>query len=128
MVLSNLMLLCEIHPDEVNRWFTELFVDSSDWVMEPNVYGMGQFADGGSFATKPYISGSNYILKMSDFKKGDWCDIWDGLYWRFINKNRKFFSSNSRMSMMVRMLDRIKVEKKEKIFTLAEKFIDSVTN
>ena len=128
MVISNLMLLCEIDPEEVNRWFTELFVDSSDWVMEPNVYGMGQFADGGSFATKPYISGSNYILKMSDFKKGDWCDTWDGLYWRFINKHRKFFSGNSRMSMMVRMLDKINEDKRIRIFKLAEEFIESATN
>lgn len=47
MVLGNVMLLCEIHPDEVNRWFMEMFVDSADWVMVPNVYGMSQFADGG---------------------------------------------------------------------------------
>lgn len=56
------MLLSEVHPDEVFRWFMEMFIDSADWVMVANVYGMSQFADGGSFATKPYIAGSNYIL------------------------------------------------------------------
>lgn len=127
MVLSNLMLLCEIHPDEVNRWFSELFIDAYDWVMEPNVYGMGQFADGGIFATKPYISGSNYILKMSDFKRGDWCDIWDGLYWRFIDRNKDFFKSNPRMSVMVGTLKRIPKERKSRIFKLADDFIERVT-
>jgi deoxyribodipyrimidine photolyase-related protein len=78
MVLGNFMLLCRIKPDDVYRWFMEMFVDSYDWVMVPNVYGMSQFADGGTFTTKPYISGSNYILKMSDEPKGEWCQIWDG--------------------------------------------------
>ena len=64
MILSNLMNLCEIKPSDVYRWFMEMFVDSSDWVMTPNVYGMGLFSDGSIFATKPYLCGSNYILKM----------------------------------------------------------------
>ena len=51
--------------------------------MVPNVYGMGLFSDGGIFATKPYICGSAYFLKMMDFKKGDWCEVMDGLYWEF---------------------------------------------
>ena len=63
MVISNLMLLCEIHPGASHRWFMEMFVDSSDWVMGPNVYGMGQFSDGGIFATKPYICGIELLFK-----------------------------------------------------------------
>jgi deoxyribodipyrimidine photolyase-related protein len=53
MILSNIMNLCEIKPTIVYKWFMEMFVDSSDWVMVPNVYGMGLFSDGGIFATKP---------------------------------------------------------------------------
>lgn len=96
MILSNVMLLLEVHPKEVYRWFMEMFIDSADWVMGPNVYGMGQFSDGGLFATKPYICGSNYLRKMSNFPKGDWCDILGGLYWKFIDKRRAFFSSQQR--------------------------------
>ena len=77
MILGNFMLLCEFDPDEVYRWFMELFIDAYDWVMVPNVYGMSQFADGGLMSTKPYISGSSYVLKMSDYKRGEWCGIWD---------------------------------------------------
>ena len=124
MVLGNIMLLSEIHPDEVYRWFMEMFVDSSDWVMVPNVYGMSQFADGGTFATKPYIGGANYISKMSDYrKKGDWADEIDGLYWRFIDKNRKLFGSNPRMSMMTSMFDKMKSDKKERLMKAAQNFI-----
>lgn len=104
----------------------EMFVDSYDWVMVPNVYGMGQFADGGKFATKPYISGSSYILRMSDFKRGEWCEIWDGLYWRFIDKNKNLFSQNKRMSLMVRLLQNIEQDKKRNMIKKAESFIEEV--
>jgi len=107
MVLGNFMLLCDIEPDNVYCWFMELFIDAYDWVMVPNVYGMSQHADGGLMTTKPYISGSSYILKMSDYAKGDWCEVWDALYWRFIDREREFFSSNPRMRVMVGQLDRM---------------------
>jgi len=103
MILGNFMLLCELSPDAVYRWFMEMFIDSYDWVMVPNVYGMSQFADGGLMSTKPYISGSSYVLKMSDFKKGSWCAVWDALYWRFVDRHADFLAKNPRMAMMVKM-------------------------
>ncbi len=126
MIISNFMLLCEIKPQVVHRWFMELFVDSSDWVMGPNVYGMGQFSDGGIFATKPYVSGSNYILKMSHYKKGPWCDIWDGLYWRFIERNKTFYLSNPRMGFAVSTLEKMNKERKELIFEAANEFLKKI--
>jgi deoxyribodipyrimidine photolyase-related protein len=113
MVLGNFMLLCEFDPDEVYVWFMTLFIDAYDWVMVPNVYGMSQFADGGIFATKPYISGSNYILKMSDFKSGSWQKTWDGLFWNFMDRHRDFFLKNPRLGMLVRSWDKMSPEKRE---------------
>ena len=104
-----------------------MYVDSSDWVMGPNVYGMAIFSDGGLFATKPYICGSNYLLKMSDFGRGEWCDVVDGLYWRFIDKHRGFFAANPRLAMMARMLDRLKPARRERIFAAAEGFLGAHT-
>ncbi|WPU64273.1 cryptochrome/photolyase family protein [Peredibacter starrii] len=127
MILSNVMLLTELHPHEVHKWFMEMFVDSADWVMGPNVYGMGQFSDGGIFATKPYISGSNYILKMSDYKKGDWCDVWDGLFWRFIDKHESYFSKNPRLNMMVNSLHKMEPTRKKTLLKLANEFIKNNT-
>ena len=101
----------------------EMFIDSSDWVMSPNVFGMGLFSDGGIFATKPYICGSSYFLKMMDFERGAWCNVMDGLYWRFINKNRDFFLKNPRLSMMVRIFDKMNEERKKEIFLSAENFL-----
>ena len=114
MVLGNFMMLCEFDPDEVYQWFIELFIDAYDWVMVPNIYGMSQFADGGLMATKPYISGSNYLLKMSNYKKGEWQAVWDGLFWRFMHKHRSFFLSNPRLGMLIRMFDKMPVEKQQK--------------
>lgn len=127
MVIGNLMTLCEIRPAAAWRWFMEMYVDSSEWVMGPNVYGMGIFSDGGLFATKPYICGSNYILKMSDYGKGDWCTTVDGLYWRFIDKHRDFFASNPRLALMPKALDRLETARKKKIFAAAEAFLDAFT-
>lgn len=126
MVLGNFMLLCEFDPDEVYRWFMELFVDAYDWVMVPNVYGMSQFADGGVFATKPYIGGSNYIRKMSDYPKGDWEAIWDGLFWRFIHEHKGFFAGNYRSAMMVRNLERMSEEKRAGHLKAAEQFMQTL--
>ncbi|MEO7766413.1 MAG: cryptochrome/photolyase family protein [Ferruginibacter sp.] len=126
MVLGNFMLLCEFDPDEVHRWFMELFIDGYDWVMVPNVYGMTQFADGGLMATKPYISGSNYLMKMSNYEKGDWQKVWDGLFWRFMDEHRDFFLQNPRLGMLVGTFDRMSKEKKDDLLANAEKYLASL--
>lgn len=112
MVLGNFMLLCEFDPDQVYQWFMELFIDAYDWVMVPNVYGMSQFADGGLMTTKPYFSGSNYLLKMGDYAKGPWQYTWDSLFWRFIDKHRGYLVTNQRLAMMVNTFDRMSAEKR----------------
>ena len=123
MVLGNFMVLCRIKPDDVYRWFMEMFVDSYDWVMVPNVYGMSQFADGGTFTTKPYISGSNYILKMSDEAKGPWCQIWDALFWTFIGDHTPFFLKNPRLSMMARNWEKQSTDKQTNHRKIADDFL-----
>ena len=128
MVISNIMNLSGIHPDEIYKWFLEMYIDASEWVMVPNVYGMGTFADGGVFSTKPYICGSSYIMRMSNFKKGPWCDIVDGLYWSFIKNNLDFFKTNPRLAVMPRALERLKPERTELIFSAANRFIENKTS
>ncbi|MEL6675577.1 MAG: cryptochrome/photolyase family protein [Bacteroidota bacterium] len=128
MVLGNFMLLCEFDPDEVYRWFMELFIDAYDWVMVPNVYGMSQFADGGLMSTKPYISGSNYLLKMSDYGKGDWQATWDGLFWRFMHVHRDFFLKNPRLGMLVRTFDKMDEGKRNQHLLNADAYLATVEN
>jgi deoxyribodipyrimidine photolyase-related protein len=126
MVLGNFMLLCEIHPDDVYQWFMEMYIDAYDWVMVPNVYGMSQFADGGMITTKPYICGSNYLMKMGDFPKGDWQATWDGLFWRFLSKQRMVFAKNPRWAMLLSTWDKMPEEKKATHLNNAEQFLKNL--
>jgi deoxyribodipyrimidine photolyase-related protein len=123
MILGNFMLLCEIDPDEVYRWFMELFIDAYDWVMVPNIYGMSQYADGGLMITKPYVSSSNYICKMSDYKKGAWCSIWDALYWHFIYKHHALLNSIPRAKIMASPLARMDAKKLAEQLKVAKAFL-----
>ena len=127
MHLSNVMTLSQLHPKEIYKWFMEMFVDSSDWVMSPNVYGMGTFSDGGIFSTKPYICGSNYIIKMSNYKKGNWSNIVDGLYWNFIHNNKEVLSQNPRMGMVMMSYRKLKGERKDYLLKIANEFIATKT-
>jgi deoxyribodipyrimidine photolyase-related protein len=104
----------------------ELFIDAYDWVMVPNVYGMSQFADGGLMSTKPYISSSNYLLKMSDYPKGDWQAVWDGLFWRFMHTQRDFFLKNPRLSMLIRTFDKMAPEKQNAHLQRAEDYLSQL--
>jgi deoxyribodipyrimidine photolyase-related protein len=126
MVLGNFMILCEFDPDEVYKWFMEMFIDAYDWVMVPNVYGMTQFADGGLMTTKPYISGSNYLMKMSDYEKGEWQQIWDGLFWRFMHEHRTFFLSNPRIGMLVHTFDKMSSDKQNAHLSNANIFLNDL--
>jgi deoxyribodipyrimidine photolyase-related protein len=128
MVLGNFMMLCQYEPRQVNDWFMELFIDAYDWVMVPNVYGMSQFADGGIFTTKPYFSGSNYLKKMSDYRTGPWGEIWDGLFWNFIDRHHDFFKSQYRLSMMAKTWEKMDGAKREAHLRNASDFLDGAAS
>ena len=128
MTLGGFMFLCEFHPDEIYRWFMEMFVDSYDWVMTPNVYAMSQHADGGLITTKPYFSGSSYIRKMSNYSKGPWCQVWDALYWRWIWNHVDDLSKNRRWSMMCAMVKKMDPVKRQGHLDTAESFLAELSS
>lgn len=103
MVIGSFMLMIGIHPDEAYEWFFHMSCDSYDWNMINNVKIMALYAYPNLYTTKPYIASSNYILKMSNYKKdGIWDVIWDSLYWEFINKYSDLISKNGRMAIQIK--------------------------
>ncbi|MEC5192612.1 MULTISPECIES: cryptochrome/photolyase family protein [unclassified Arthrobacter] len=124
MVLGNAMSLLRIHPDRVYEWFMELFIDAYDWVMVPNVYAMSQFAAGEKITTKPYVSGSNYLRKMSDVPTGQWMPSWDGLYWTFIEDHRAVLAANPRMRMVISQLENMAPATRDEHRRHAEALLD----
>jgi deoxyribodipyrimidine photolyase-related protein len=117
MVLSNLALVTGTNPQEFLDWMREVFIDATEWVMVPNVIGMGVHADGGAMMTKPYAAGGAYISRMSDYCKpcaynpklrvgADACPF-TTLYWDFLDRHRETFAKNHRMSQQVFGLNRL---------------------
>ena len=126
MVLGGFMFLCEFDPKEIYTWFMEMFVDSYDWVMVPNVYAMSQHADGGLITTKPYFSGSAYVRKMSNYPTGEWASTWDGLYWRWIWNHVDELAKNPRWAMMCSMAKKMPKEKLENHLKISDGFLSNL--
>lgn len=133
MLVSNFCLLSGINPGEVNEWFLRVYVDAYEWVMVPNVYGMGLYADGGQIGTKPYISSANYINKMSDYcqeccydqklRVGETACPFNFLYWNFILKNEERLRSNPRMGRSLLGLHHLEPAERRAVQDQAEKFL-----
>jgi deoxyribodipyrimidine photolyase-related protein len=125
MVLGNFLLLCQIHPDQVYELFMEWSIDGYAWVMMTNIYGMSQYADGGRIMTRMYFSSSNYIIKMSNYKKTEnWTIIFDSLYYRFIDQHKLILEKNYATAMSVKLLNKKKDIKK--IIDKGNDYINSI--
>lgn len=136
MVMGNFANLTHTHPQSLYLWFWYAFTDAFDWVVLPNVLGMSTFADGGVLASKPYISGGNYIHKMSDYCKhcvydpgqriGPKACPFTYLYWNYVDEHREMMSRNPRMSFAVRTYDRFPDTEQEAIKRQSAHFIASL--
>jgi len=118
MVLSNLALITGTNPQEFLDWMQGAFIDAADWVMVPNVIGMGVHADNGLMMTKPYAAGGAYISRMSNYcgscqynpkeRIGETACPFTTLYWDFLDRHRETFAKNHRMSQQLFGLKRLK--------------------
>jgi deoxyribodipyrimidine photolyase-related protein len=130
MVLSNFAMIAGVSPQEVEEWFHAAFVDGYDWVMQTNVIGMGQFADGGMIASKPYVASANYVNNMSDYCKKCFYDRRDRtgenacpfnfFYWDFLDRHLESLKKNHRMGQILFNLKKMSHEERELIRQKAE--------
>lgn len=123
MITGNFALLAGIDPHQVHEWYLAVYADAYEWVEAPNVIGMSQFADGGIVGSKPYVSGGNYINKMSDYckscrydvkiKTGEGACPFNALYWNFLIRHEDRFAKNPRMAQMYRTWMRMAEDKRD---------------
>ena len=124
MHLGAFLFMMRIDPRDVYRLFMEWTIDAYEWVMVPNIYGMSQFADGGIVMKRPYFSSSAYLLKMSNLKKGPWCEIWDAAFWNFIKDNGEFFKKTY-FARLVKMYIQMPASKKKSLDRIFHHFMET---
>lgn len=136
MYIGNFMFITETDPKFVYKWFMELFIDAYPWVMSPNVYGMSQHSAGPLMMKRPYFSSTNYVDKMSTYKRKDnvlekikldgeeyeWHNVWDALYYNFINSNEKYLGKNYSTANIVRIWKKMTPDNKKKLLDIARKY------
>lgn len=117
MVLCNWMMLCEVSTKSMYEFFMSLFVDAYDWVVTPNLYSL--YSDD----SKPAISGSSYIKKISNYPNGSWVATWDGLFWRFIHKHRDYFTKNKKLGVITSQLEKMPPARLDEYNAIAENYL-----
>ena len=138
MITGNFALLAGISPAEVEAWYLAVYADAFEWVELPNTHGMALFADGGYLATKPYAASAAYIRRMSDYctechfahkaRTGERACPFNFLYWNFLERNRARLSTNPRMSLSYRNLDRISEAERKDMASSARLFLESLSS
>lgn len=133
MVTGNFALLAGIDPAQVHEWYLAVYFDAYEWVEVPNTIGMSQFADGGVFASKPYVSSGAYIDRMSDYCSGCAYDVkvkvgagacpFNLLYWHFLDRHRERLEGNGRMGNIYRTWDRMDEDKRARVLEEAKAFL-----
>lgn len=136
MLISNYFMLCGVEPQAAVSWFSAAFVDAYDWVMQPNVVGMGLNADGGLTATKPYIASANYIHKMGDYcgacrydhraRTGDRACPFNTLYWQFLITHEQRLRANPRAGKAVLGLRHLDDDERARVSAQARDYLEGL--
>lgn len=138
MITGNFATLTGILPKEIHEWYLIVYIDAFEWVELPNTIGMATFSDGGLVGTKPYISGGNYISKMSNFcdncqykvkvKTGKDACPFNYLYWNYLIENRDKLKNNLRLKMPISTLNKMSNEKIKQIKKDSAIFLEKIEN
>jgi deoxyribodipyrimidine photolyase-related protein len=138
MITGNFALLAQVHPNEVDAWYLGIYIDAFEWVEITNTRGMSQFADGGMVGTKPYVSSSAYIDKMSNYcktcyydktkKLGDRACPFNSLYWNFYETHNQLLNKNPRVGMMLNVLHKMEKQTRQALLRQAELYLANIND
>lgn len=136
MIVTNFCLMAGVQPAVVADWFLAFYIDAYDWVVLPNVIGMGLNADGGRIATKPYIASANYINTMSDYcpscayhpkmRTGEQACPFNLLYWNFLIQHEQRLRRNPRLGNNVLGLRHLDEAERAAVQQQAAAFLDAL--
>lgn len=138
MIMGNFFLITMVDPKEVFDWFISIVsMDAYQWVMYPNVYGMITYADEGFMMSRPYMSSSTYLKKMGNYEKDKsfitldnkeylWSDVWDALYYNFINKHYDLIKGNYFTSRNAYHWDKKSEKQKKEMLKTAKLYLDFI--
>jgi deoxyribodipyrimidine photolyase-related protein len=124
-VMANFMVLCEIATGEIYKWMQSMLIDAFDWSLLPNLYAAVNQEDlTGSGVAQ--ISSSDYLLGISNYQKGEWCDTWDGLYWAYVERHKSGLLKNPTTSEQIKQMPKITQEHRRIIGYRAQDFLVSI--
>jgi deoxyribodipyrimidine photolyase-related protein len=132
MVLGNLATLLGVSPRQLTDWFWVAYIDAYDWVVEPNVLAMASYGVGELMTTKPYVAGSAYLDRMSDycrdcaFAPKTTCPV-TRLYWAFLARNQERLAGNQRLAMPLRSLRQRAAAERARDAAVAAKVRDTLS-
>ena len=135
MIMGNFFILIGLSPVEMYKWFSIMYIDAYDVFMIPNVFGMLCYGklDKIHMMHHPYLSNSNYILKMSDYKGQNevvlgsevykWTEIYDALYWKCISDYTVEFKKIYYTAYAVSRWNKFDKNKQDNFLNLAKKYL-----
>ncbi len=127
LIIGGLMMLCEIHPHDMQRWFSQYFVDAFDWMTTPFVYSLVHFLDSNDETHQLPIISSEDLLKLSNYERGEWSDVWDGLFWRFVEKHQTVLKQKPATRAIVQRLEKLDGDHRRIVSYRAEDFLNTYT-
>lgn len=127
MVFLNILVLCQIHPQQIKRWFMEVCaIDAYEWIMVGNIWAMGHFTN--KYMKKPYLATENYLLNMSDYRQTDSTHIWSALFYDFLWTNEdKLKGTASIYTRNLAYFKKLDKDQRDEILKISKAFKDKVS-
>jgi deoxyribodipyrimidine photolyase-related protein len=127
VLIGGLMMMSDINRDDIINFFRQMFIDSFDWSILPAVHRLEQLLTE-DFGEIPAVNSSSFIIDSSNYERDLWADVWDGLFWRFVDKHQSVLSKQPAMRAVLQKLGSLDPDRRRIISYRAEDFLKEFTN